>query len=350
MTVQLIGTAEMDVWRAALPADADIYVDPGYVAAAALGEPAWLAVLEFGGGRLAIPFVSHTLPPWIDAGDWHDAESVYGYPGVLASGDRAGWTGCWREFTEVLASRSIVNLFLRMHPLQPLDAVQPYLLPWEQPTVWIPLERGSADAFAGGGGRTQRSQVSRALALGFTSRITEQLTSGELEEFRALYNQTLDRVGADDSYRFRPDYYEALRRGLGGRLALAQVRDADGALHAEALLMRGPQWGHYHLSARSVNAHNVSGHLLFQAAAEWGVGHRLAGIHLGGGATASRDDSLLEYKSRIGRMRAVFRCAGIVSVPDVHKALLVNWSAAMGRAPSRFQAYRQRPTGTEVAR
>jgi serine/alanine adding enzyme len=350
MSVHLIASTEADAWREALPPDADIYVDPGYVAAASLSDPAWLAVVECGGGRLVLPFVSRALPPWLDSKDCRDAESVYGYPGVLASGDRGSWPACWRELTAALASQSIVNCFLRMHPLQPLDAVQAHLLPWEQPTVWIPLARGPIGAFAGGASRTHRSQVSRARALGFTSAITEEPLVQELEGFRVLYNQTMDRLGADPIYLFPAHYYDALRRGLGPRLALVQVRDADGSLHAAALFMRGPQWGHYHLSARRADAHNVAGHLMFQAAADWGTGHGLAGIHLGGGVTPSPHDALLQYKSRVGRMRAVFHCAGIVSMPDRHEALLARWSGLSGRAPSRFQAYRQRPAGIETAR
>ena len=349
MTVRLIANADRDAWSAALPDEADVYFDPGYVATAGLGDPTWLAIVESEGGRLIIPFVEHALPAWLDTAEWHDAESPYGYAGVLASGDGMGWPACWREFTEALVSRSIVNVFLRLNPVLPFDAALPYLLPWEQSTVWIPLADGLRNAFAGHAVRTHRSQVSRARALQFATEIIVDPAPTEIEGFRVLYNETMERVGAARWYRFPASYFEELRIALGPRLVLIRVRDRAGDTQGEALIMRGPRWGHYHLSARRPDAHNVSGHLLLQATAEWGSANGLAGIHLGGGVTSRSDDSLLKFKSKIGRMRATFRTAGIIAIPAGHRALLARWQAATGQQPTRFQAYRQAPATLETA-
>lgn len=347
MTVRLIPVEDVDGWRDALPAHADVYNDPGYVAAAALRAPAWLAVTEKDGATLSMAFVTNEIPEWLKARGYYDAESIYGYPGIFASGDPERWTACWQELIDALAARSIVNLFLRMNPMDAVDAARPYLFEWERETAWIPLERGPDDAFAGSVGRTHRSQVSRARAMGFTCGMLDAPDRDALLEFQSMYDATMDRVGADRSYRFSPAYYEALQAGLGKRLTLAKVFSTDGTCQAGALFMRGPRWGHYHLSGRRADAHNVAGHLLLQSAAEWGVEKGLAGIHLGGGATPASDDPLLRFKKRIGQGRAVFRCAGVVSHPAVHEALIARWRGATGLVPDRFQAYRQRRGGME---
>lgn len=349
MTVRLISCTEREAWRAALPDDADVYLDPGYVATAALGDPACLAVVEAGAGRLAIPFVERALPAWLDAAEWRDAESPYGYAGVLAFGDAGAWPACWGELTEALVSRSILNVFIRLNPLATFEAVLPYLLPWHQPTAWIPLVDGVADAFTGRTGRTHRSQVSRARALGFAAEIVVDPAPKEMEDFRMMYNETMERIGAAAWYQFPSSYYEGLRVALGPRLVVVRVRDQRAHTHCQALFMRGPRWAHYHLSARGPDAHNASGHLLFQTAAEWGSSQGLKGIHLGGGATPKSDDSLLLYKCRIGRSRATFRCAGIVTMAERHAALVARWHRVTGREPRRFQAYREAPANVASA-
>ena len=349
MTVQLLPCTDGDAWCAALPDDADVYLDPGYVRAAALGDLAWLAIAEAHGARIALPFVEHSLPEWLDMAGWRDAESPYGYPGLVADGDPIGWPACWRAIVEELAQRRVVNVFVRLNPLAPCPAAMPYLLPFEQPTAWIPLGEGTERAFEGSACRTHRSQASRARALGFFSEVVESPNLEDMDKFRARYNETMEYVGADHWYRFPQQYYEHLARALGPRLVLIRTRAANGEVHSEALLLRGPRWGHYHLSARRSNAHNVSGHSVLQAAAEWGVTRGLTGIHLGGGATARSDDSLFQFKSRVGKARAVFHCAGLVVASERHEMLTARWKAATGQEPRRFQSYRHGPVKAGAA-
>jgi hypothetical protein len=341
--IHIVSSREDGEWRALLPEDADVYLDPGYAAAAALEDASWLIAAEADGARVCLPIVQRALPAWLDMDGWNDAESPYGYPGVVAEGNAAGWPTCWQEIIDALAERRVISVFVRLSPLVPCKAANPYLLPWTQPTVWIPLQDGMEEAFAGSACRTHRSQLSRARALGFVSEIVEAPQQGELEAFRLLYEETMARVGAQEWYRFPAAYYARLAAALGPRLSLIRSRGPDGSTQVEALFMRGPRWGHYHLSARRAEAHNVAGHVVFHAAAEWGAAYGLAGIHLGGGATPRADDSLLVYKSRIGRRRAAFQCAGVPVHKEHFEGLVARWKRSAHREPARFQAYREQP-------
>ena len=67
----------------------------------------------------------------------------------------------------------------------------------------------------------------------------------------------------------------------------------------------------------------------------------LNAIHLGGGVTKADDDSLLQFKRRIGRGRSHYRVAGLVCDAARHQRLIDDWRGRSGRAPAWFQAYRQ---------
>lgn len=311
----------------------DVYAQHGYVHAAA-GDEALLVVVRTSAGELVIPLLPRRLPE----GEGYDAESPYGYPGLLTRGDVSA---CWPLLADALAARGIVNVFLRLSPFADHAAYAHLLIGAPHPTAWIPLADGRAQAFAGGDCANHRSQMNRARRLGFNTTINVAPTAAALQSFRVLYDQTMERLSAGSAYRFDDTYYARLAAGLGNDLALVSVIDASGVAVAQALLMCGPRYGHYHLSARQGDVHNAAGNLLFEAMADHAAARGLLGVHLGGGMSAADDDSLLQFKRRIGRGRSHFRVAGLICDAARHERLINDWRSRSGRTPTWFQAYRQ---------
>jgi Acetyltransferase (GNAT) domain len=312
---------------------ADLYARHGYVHAAA-GDDALLVHVRTGDGELAVPLLPQPLPD----GDGWDAESPYGYPGVLVRGDV---TTCWPVLRDALAARGIINLFLRLHPFADHAPCAHLLIGAPHATAWIPLTEGRAQAFAGGDCSTHRSQVNRARRLGFSTTLTVAPSLEDLRAFRALYEQTMERLAAGAAFRFGETYFARLASGLGQDLVLVSVVDTSGLAVAQALLLCGPRYGHYHLSARRDDVHNAASNLLFEAMADHAAARGMEGIHLGGGMSAAEDDSLLQFKRRIGRGRSHFCVAGLVCDLARHQRLIDTWRQRSGRAPTWFQAYRQ---------
>lgn len=327
---------EDPVYAAALaqhPA-ADVYHDPHYLRSVAVDGEVRILLAP----TLILPLVVRPLPAWLAAPELRDAESPYGYAAPLLSGQVD-----WSAVSTALVEQGVINAFLRNHPLQDWgDASGDGLgLPPVtcSPVAVIPLAEGRAQAFTGGRCSTHRSQVKRALAQGFAVELVEAPT--DLSAFRALYEQTMERLQAADFYCFGDAAWQHLLH-LGSRLALATVRDGAGVVHTQALFLRGSRFAHYHLSARSADAHNAAGHLQFEAAADWAASHGCSAIHLGGGTTGREDDGLLAYKRRIGRGDALFRTAGLIADTAQHTALTARWQERSSAAPARwFQAYRQ---------
>ena len=286
---------------------------------------------------LILPLILRPLPEWIGDTALRDAETPYGYAAPVTTGV-VDWDAVHNE----LAQHGVVNAFVRSHPLQEWCG-----LPEKQssPTAFIPLDGGREQAFAGGRCATHRSQVNRAKAQGFVTETIE--APSDLSAFRALYERTMLRLQAADFYRFADASWSHLI-GLGRNLALITVRDAQSQVHAQALFLRGPRFAHYHLSARSDDAHNAAGHLQFEAAADWAAANGCRSIHLGGGTSGREDDGLLAFKRRIGKGDATFRVAGLIADETRHHDLIARWATRSGQTPKWFQAYRQPVIATHL--
>jgi hypothetical protein len=322
------------VWESFLAAfaDVDVYTRYGYVRAAA-GDDAMLVRACDNHGTLVIPLVTRVLPQ----GNGFDAESPYGYPGVLARGDV---TACWQQLGASLAERGVINVFLRLHPFADHAACSHLLIGPPHATAWIPLTEGRAQAFAGGSCASHRTKVNRTRREGYTTHITEAPNIDDLRAFRVLYDATMHRLNATDTYLFDDAYYQQLADGLGRDLVLVTVRDPAGDTFAQALMFCGPHYGHYHLSGRR-DVDNAAGNLLFEAMADHAAVRGLTGVHLGGGMSDSPDDSLLQFKQRLARGRSFYRVAGLVCDPARHQQLVNDWARRSGQTPKWFQSYRQ---------
>jgi hypothetical protein len=324
-------TSEDPAYLAALAAQpqADVYHQPAYLRSVA-GDG---AVRILVGAGVVLPLIVKSVPAFLEAAGSSDAESPYGYAAPLFTS-----AVDWSAVAEAMRAAGIVNAFLRNHPLQDWGEHFSVSGVTRAPTVVVPLNEGREQAFAGARCATQRSQVARARKLGF--RVELVTAPADLSGFRALYELTMARLQAAESYLF-PDAAWRELIALGEQLALVTVRDADGTIHNQALFLRGSRFVHYHLSARSDTAHNAAGNLLFEAAADWAVSLGCTAIHLGGGTSGREDDGLLAYKRRIGRGDATFRTAGLIADPVAHATLVDRWRARSGVAPRWFQAYRQ---------
>jgi hypothetical protein len=111
--------------------------------------------------------------------------------------------------------------------------------------------------------------------------------------FRDEYYKAMDRKDAGDKY-----YDIAERLELWAGNPQVHVVTAPGA---GAIFLSGSPWGHYHLSYRTPQAHNTAMHAIFDCAVPVLAKAGCESIHLGGGTSASLDDPLYKFKSRIGR-------------------------------------------------
>ncbi len=115
-------------------------------------------------------------------------------------------------------------------------------------------------------------------------------------QFQPLYEETMERAGADQFYFFPPEYWTTLDRLGDGLMRFDAYHDEE--VVASALCLASPPWLHYHLGAASEIGRKLGAttFLLYEIA-RWAQERGYSRFHLGGGVGGGRD-SLHEFKRR----------------------------------------------------
>jgi UDP-N-acetylbacillosamine alanyltransferase len=331
-------------WTAALgrlPSELqDVYFSPEFheiQAANGDGVP-HCSIIEEGASVLVVPGLRQAVDAGANAsaGHWDLQTCRTGCAGPLtnAGHDRTFLERAWSVWTDQMARRGAVAALFRLHPLIGNERWLPgrARVSVDRSVVFVDLREGQQHAWDRSEPR-HRNMVRKARRLG----ITVAWNEGH-EEFVELYRASMDRLGADEAFRFGAGFFDRLWQS--GRTDLAIVRH-QGALSAAAVFFFGPRWAHYYLSARTPDAGNYTTNLLIDAAMHRAAERGLDGLYLGGGRSAATDDELLRFKRSTGGQLLPYRM-GLVAIDDsAYDALIASWIDRAGVHPTWLLGYRQ---------
>jgi hypothetical protein len=322
LTIETFGVDD-DRWQELVDGSpaADVYYRPGYCRAyeaAGHGEAVAIAT-----ERALFPLLLRPLP---FGEDGFDAATPYGYGGVLPLGRDSSVTGTvptseLRQLRDWCVSAGVVSCLLRLHPVLggPRQLSDPGTAEVEirehGPTTAVDLSRFS-------GGRLEGMSKGRKADLAIARRELRLSWNDHeaLERFRAIYDDTMRRVGAGEFYLFPADYYRTLASGLGDRLGTALAL-LDGEAVGGALFLADRRLAHYHLSGTTDAGRELkAGTLLVHAGAEWARDRGCALLHLGGGTSGA--DNLLAFKKSFGGDAYTYAFATLVADRERYDALV----------------------------
>jgi Acetyltransferase (GNAT) domain len=341
LTVEALG-ADDRRWDELVDASsaADVYFRPGYCRAyEAAGHGRAVAVVT---ERALFPLLLRPLP---FGEEGYDAATPYGYGGVLPLGP-AGSLGSdpaseVRQLRDWCVTNGVVSCLLRLHPLlggpDQLSGTDKVQIREHGPTTALDPRRIDPAS-----GRLEELSKGRKADLTIARRELElSWEAGEeaLEQFRSVYDGTMQRLGAGGFYLFPPKYYRALREGLGERLGVALAL-SNGQPVGGALFFADRRFAHYHLSGTTDAGRELkAGTLLVHAGAEWARDRGCELIHLGGGTSGA--DSLFAFKKSFGGDTFNYAFATLVADPDRYDELVARRTEEPEPPrPGFFPAYR----------
>ena len=252
--------------------------------------------------------------------DIFDAVSPYGYPGFLLNDAAA--SDVWflnAAIDRLLAefrSRNICSAFLRLHPIlnAGLKFVQsPRISIRTSETVSIDLQLSEAEMWqqTRSEHRTAINKIKRA---GFATNFVG--FSKNIDLFKEVYEQTMQRVGASSQYFFSEEYFRRLSAATGDMLHLCLV-EMDGEVACVGLFSECCNIVQYHLGGtRSEFMKFGPTKLMFHAVRNWARERGNEILHLGGGLGGA-EDSLYHFKAGFSKRRDMF--ATMALVPDQEK-------------------------------
>ena len=311
----------------------DVYCRPGYMHATALADhsrPVAVVISKWP-ARVLLPLVIRDLE--INGKIVQDAVTPFGYGGLLRlSGPSYPGPRITREvFAQLLdwtRASGLVACSLRFHSL------------WDKDTGWGTVDiaedwvrvfpRGQTTAVElkywdetrnriAGMTKGRRCDLKKARSA-LEVRIAEGPDAGkDLEIFRGLYKEAMQRVNADTFFFFEDKYYECLSQKLGAGFVLVTASASNGPV-ASAIFLMDRDFIHYHLAA-SNDEGRERGAVTLQiiAACEWAWQRGCSVLHLGGGLEA--DDKLWAFKRSFGGKVCSYSYLSLVADAERHQLL-----------------------------
>ena len=227
----------------------------------------------------------------IEEGRYFDFSTPYGYGGWIIEGNDPG--NLFNAYSVWLERKEIVSEFIRFHPmLKNHESCRDFYEIIQLGEV-VHMELTSPEDIWNNIVSKNRNMIRKAVKNGikiYNGRFPEIY-----EQFRVIYNATMDKDSADHYYYFRPEFYTSVLEDLPQN---AQVfyADKDGEVVAASIILTANGRMNYHLSGslREYNSLAPSNLLLYKAAL-WGNTNGYKTLYLGGGV-GSDEDSLFKFK------------------------------------------------------
>ena len=282
-----------------------------------------------------------------------DVISPYGYPGILLNEAAANTPGfpdfAMNELKCVLRDKDVCSSFFRLHPILNHNFNEVFYsgtfaangetvsvdLKLSEPQLWAHTRKG------------HQSTINKCKRVGLTARI---VSFGEyIDEFIAIYEETMSRLGADQAYYFNRDYFVGLLN-LSDKIHLCIVELEEQVISA-CLFFECCGIVQAHLGGTRTKFLNQSPfNLLLDYVRFWAKKRGNEFLHLGGGVGGSKD-SLYTFKTGFSRQRHGFLTLRLIT-DELKYQHLVELRAKFLNTPVEellksnfFPVYRSSPEG-----
>lgn len=319
----------------------DVYFEASYVALNAQAGEARAFLYEERGHLFFFPFIKR---PVLEVRNLYDFETAYGYGGVLSESQEPSFLqSAWQSFFALAREEGYIAGVVRTHPvletqkfcnkavLKMTPVTQTVLLDLSRPLVEI------EDGF-----KKDHHRLMRKSSQDQTLQAQEELDAAAWQEFKTLYTQRMQILGAARSYFFDDGYFEGLKTltTINGEKAcrLFTVRKEQ-KLIAGALVLTGKDIWNYHLSASDEGFFACAPNNIL-------LDHIIRSAHvakaktllLGGGRTPAPDDPLLRFKQTFSQTLAQMYVGGLVINPQKYSSLCRTWEN--GVPPEKRERYK----------
>ncbi|MEI6442540.1 MAG: FemAB family protein [Nostocales cyanobacterium ELA583] len=249
------------------------------------------------------------ISPEFQIPDIFDIISPYGYPGIIVNETAAKAPDFLEKaffyFRNELQAKGICSAFLRLHPIINEDIVASLKSDIFTPngqTVSINLKLSEEELWAHTR-KGHQSTINKCKRLGFTARVVN--FADYYDEFIEIYEETMNRVQANESYYFDDTYFQDLLN-LKNKLHLCIV-EFENQVTCASLFFENCGIMQAHLGGTKNDFIKQSPfNFLLHYMRIWGKERGNEYLHIGGGIGGSTEDSLFTFKSGFSRQRHNF--------------------------------------------
>jgi lipid II:glycine glycyltransferase (peptidoglycan interpeptide bridge formation enzyme) len=284
------------------------------------GDNARCIILEEDNDILLMPFIMGYVE------DFYDFETPYGYGGPITTSNNQEWIDkALEELKQYFIDQRYLAGFIRFHPLLNNQIISNNKINvlFDRNTIAIDSSVDENKIWMNQISSKNRNMIRKATKAGLVFERDDNFKY--MDEFVALYKETMDRLGADDFYLFPDDYYDKFKQNMKGSAFIGVIKKDDTIVSA-ALFFYGDVYAHYHLagSIRDKSTLGANNLLLWNACkifSEMGIKK----FHLGGGTDSDSNNSLLKFKRSFSNDVADFNIGKMVFNETEYKRICDNW-------------------------
>jgi len=298
--IQLIDLVHSSEWDSIVKSFSnwDVYYLSGYVKAFHIhgdGDPYLLYYEENGLRAIYVYMRRQTALDGV-----FDSVTPYGYGGVLFEGkdSKKNRQLFWKEYVEKMNDESIVDNFVRYHP------VLKNALPMKEVSDVIDLghtiamDLASPEVIWENIVSKNRNMIRKAEKNGI------EILNGKgmelMDQFMEIYNATMRKDNAEEYYFFKRPFYESVDRDLKDNYEMFYAM-YQGRPIAMSIMIFANGRLNYHLSGSDIEYRNLApSNLLLYKAALWGCEQGFKTFHMGGGVGSS-EDGLYKFKAAFNK-------------------------------------------------
>ena len=259
---------------------------------------------------------------------YFDFETAYGYGGPVSNDhDETFMTAAFEAMAAKASEENYVCGFVSFHPLLEnwdcFDKVG--CLIKDRKTIAIDLTGGIDATWMNEIHTKNRNVIKKAEKNGLEFIVDDDFIY--LDEFKELYDSTMDKLDADGFYYFAPKYYNQLKDTIEN--SFLGIVKHEGKVVAGAIFFYQLPYGHYHLAGSDKTSLKLSPNnfLLWEAAKEL-TNRGVKYFHLGGGTDGSEENSLYQYKRKFSKHEYQFTLGKMMFNQTLYDAICADWTAA----------------------
>ena len=298
--IRLFDLSQSQEWDATVSSftEHDVYYLSGYVKAFHIHGDGRPQLLFYEADGLKAIYVYMKRKTEIEG--YYDCITPYGYGGVLFEGDTSeqNFQAFWKEYVEKMKGEGIVDNFVRYHPVLanavPMKSISNVI----DLGKTIAFDLASPEVIWENIISKNRNMIRKAEKNGVS--IEHGKGMDLLDQFRTIYNATMDKDQAEAYYYFKRPFYESLDSDLKNNYEMFYAM-YEGKPIAMSIMIFANDRLNYHLSGSDIEYRNLApSNLLLYKAALWGYEHGFKTFHLGGGV-GSGEDNLYKFKAAFNK-------------------------------------------------
>lgn len=233
----------------------------------------------------------------IPRNEYFDFSTPYGYGGWLVEGNEE--EELFLQYEKWCKNNGIVSEFVRFHPLIENHGLSKAAYDVIALGKTVCLDLASPEVIWTNLTSKNRNMIRKAQKNGV--KIYMGRYPQVFEEFREIYNGTMDKDNAEDYYYFNKDFYESVLNDLPNNAQVFYAEYEEKIIAASIMLMANGKMN-YHLSGSIREFSSLAPtNLLLYKAALWGCANGCKTLYLGGGV-GSGEDSLYKFKKAFYRI------------------------------------------------